>query len=369
MSRADRIVYIRPASGGIQRYSQLIERLYAQAEVPLNVITVDERRAAAGWRGLMLGIRLALTSRGCMVHAEIGFHSATTVWALLVWQWLKRGHYVLTIHEAEPVLESLFPMRWWGQRRRPISSLINRLRRILDGWWRQRLVGRLIQKADHIITLQPDTTVFGRVGIYLPHPVYLSEAPAYQQPPQRAVGFLGYWGDAKGIEVLIQAAGRLTAAGVQSRWIIAGSTGDPHDEYSRSLRRLASQSGATIEFPGSIPETSMLEYLQSLSVLVIPYRHNLAGLASGMAVWATNAGVPVIASATPALKAQLDGVAGWVPPDDPVALGEAIAQHLEAPAKLTKLAAQAQSRLLAERTDQAVSSALLKLVTKGQGTQ
>ena len=365
MSQPASLLYLRPATGGIHRHSQLIERLYTQAGQPLRVITVDESRATAGWRGLWLGLKMALFSPETIIQAEVGFHSTITVWALLTCQTLSHKRLVITIHEAEPVLESLFPFRWWGQRRRPLSSLVNRLRRLLDGWWRQKAMRRLVMQADEIITLSPDTRVFGRLSEYAPLPLYVPEVPAYHTPPQPAVGFLGYWGGAKGIEVLVQAAGRLTGQGVKARWIIAGSTGNTDDDYTRSIKRLARQSGATIEFPGPIAEPDMLSFLQGLSVLVIPYRPSLKGIASGMAVWAANAGVPVIASDTPALRAQLAGAAAYVPPDDSVALSKAIAHHLQTPRQLEQRAARAQATLLVERNDAVLSRQLLAIV-KGE---
>lgn len=359
----DEFIYLRPASGGIHRHSQLIERLCAAGGPKLQTITIDESRAGAGLRGGLIGLNMALFRRNLPLLAEVGFHSTTLVWALLIDQVLTKRRLVLTIHEAEPVLESLFPFRWWGRQRRPVSSIVNRLRRLLDKLFRERAMRWLVRSADQVITLSPDTQVFGRHTSYLPLPLYVPEPPDYQPPSQPAVGFLGYWGGAKGIEVLIQAAGRLHGQGVKSRWVVAGSTGNRDDDYSRSIRRLARQSGAAIEFPGPIPEDDMLPFLQSLSVLVIPYRRSLTGIASGMAVWAANAGVPVIASDTPALRAALGEAAAFVPPDDPVALGEAIAKHLASPEELVKRAAGAQTRITTERSDEVLSRQLSDIIT------
>ncbi len=127
----------------------------------------------------------------------------------------------------------------------------------------------------------------------------------FAEPHQGGGGvlFVGRLAPQKGVDVLIEAARRLP----EVPFVIAGE-------------------GPTIAAPSNVRFLGLRRdipaLLASADVAVVPSRWEGFGLA---AVEAMAAGVPVVASAVDALPGLLGDAGALVPPEDPVALAEAIA--------------------------------------------
>ena len=98
---------------------------------------------------------------------------------------------------------------------------------------------------------------------------------------------------------------------------------------------------ASVVFPGYVDDPA--RFYPALDLFLMPSRSEAWGLA---ALGAMAQGVPVIASATGGLNEMIElGVSGWlVPPNDPVALADAIHHAYSNPDDLRKIGLRARER-------------------------
>lgn len=150
------------------------------------------------------------------------------------------------------------------------------------------------------------------------------------------VGGVGRLDPQKGWDVLLRATPGLFQAHPGLRVVIAGQ--GPEEG---PLRRLAGQLGLLerVSFLGWRPDPERV--LAALDLVAIPSRWEGFGL---VAAEALAAGRPVVASAVDSLPEVLGEAAALVPPNDPAALGQALAALLADPARRAALAAAGPSR-------------------------
>lgn len=174
-------------------------------------------------------------------------------------------------------------------------------------------------------------------------------APEGKATDRPTVVFAGRMDDQKGVDVLLRAASRLSP---RPKLRLAGG-GWKEAEY----RRLAAELGLgeRVEFLGHVPRTDLPGLLRSASVVVVPSRYEnlplsvLEGMACGVAVVASRVGgVPEMMD---------DGVEGTlVSPEDPKALGAALARLLGDPNLAARMGAAGRRRVLAEFTWDSVAA-------------
>jgi len=204
--------------------------------------------------------------------------------------------------------------------------------------------------------------VLGRDTIYIPHPLLLRSPSIYAPPKSFTIGYLGFWGKDKGIEVLIDAVAELPKHSYCL--VISGSTGNLKDDYSQAIISKAAYKNVEASFPGFIPDDEISSFLNSLSVLVLPYLPSLPGASSGVALRAIEVGVPVVASATVALKRQFTATGAlFVEPGSASALTKALKAVLREPNDLIQIAQINQRRVLEENSDDMILTRLTKILT------
>ncbi len=179
--------------------------------------------------------------------------------------------------------------------------------------------------------------------------VAFAPAPEGNAMDEPTVVFAGRMDDQKGVDILLRAASHLSS-GTKVR--LAGG-GWKEDEY----RRLAVELGVgeRVEFLGHVTRTALPALLRSASVVVVPSRYEnlplsvLEGMACGVAVVASRVGgVPEMMD---------DGVEGTlVPPEDPEALGAALARILGDRNLATRMGTAGRRRILAEFTWDSVAA-------------
>lgn len=163
-------------------------------------------------------------------------------------------------------------------------------------------------------------------------------------PPGGAVpvvAALGRLTAQKGFDVLLEAVRRLVDDGVRLELLLGGEGRD-----EAALRRAAE--GLPVVFAGFQDGPARL--LAQADVFVVPSRVEALPL---VLVEAVSAGLPAVATDVGDVREALDGVAVVVPPEDPVALAEALRALLADPADRARrgaLGAQvARERLTAQR--------------------
>jgi glycosyltransferase involved in cell wall biosynthesis len=166
-------------------------------------------------------------------------------------------------------------------------------------------------------------------------------------PPSsgRHVLFAGFIGPSKGLDVLLEAWGRVgPAAGLPL--VIAGtSTGGVEDfAYERRLREVAAGLPEPPSWLGYVSENELTDLIAEAAIVVAPYRRS--NPASAMIVRAMVEGRAIVATAVPAALGTLEhGVTGLIVASGHAGrLGTAIAALLDNPALRDRLGAAAAER-------------------------
>lgn len=172
-------------------------------------------------------------------------------------------------------------------------------------------------------------------GVRLPE---LSSAGATDGPV--LVGLLGRLDPQKGIDVFLDAV-HLVRSQRDASYVVAGPPG-PFAEYEAEVRAAAAAAGVEIRDGRADGQA----FLRSLDIVVMPSRYEGAPL---VLLEAMALGKPVIASRIPGVVEVLEGRdAGiLVPPDDALALADAIGPLVDDPDRRAALGARA--RELVER--------------------
>jgi glycosyltransferase involved in cell wall biosynthesis len=160
--------------------------------------------------------------------------------------------------------------------------------------------------------------------------VFNLPAPGSVRRPEQLL-FVGAVRPVKGLDVLLHALQRLVETGRPERLVVVG---DPfYRSYARayeSARRLAVDLGIShrVDFVGGKDRYEVARYMQESAAVVLPSRRETLGM---VLIEALACGTPVVSTACggPA-DIVTDEVGRLVPPEDPAALAEAIAQVVNA---------------------------------------
>jgi glycosyltransferase involved in cell wall biosynthesis len=165
---------------------------------------------------------------------------------------------------------------------------------------------------------------------------------------EKCVLFFGNIAPYKGLEILVQAVGRLRAEGVHLRLIIAGRT-KGSEVYWQSVRSRIDSLGLRdhvlerIEF---IPDGDIEVYFKAADVLALPYTHVFQ---SGVLFLGYNFGLPIIASDIASFREDIiEGETGFLhAPNDPAALAATLKRYFESDLFQSLAARREQIRILA----------------------
>jgi glycosyltransferase involved in cell wall biosynthesis len=359
-----RFIYVRPAFGGIFDYSESVLAILAEC---LPAATIEVVTVEAHGDPLEEGAKLArhILSRPGAVLGDLGGRDAGMFWGLSAVSHSRK--VLLTIHDPGLVVGELFR----SARLEALSPLIRRITRSaghrLERRFHARIVRRLLLERCAIrVVLNPSlAAVLGVPVEYLPQPVYKADMVPHPLPHPPKLAYLGYWGKVKGIEDLLQAYRNLLPRFPEARFVIAGGGVGADDPYARDFLARVRQVDPRIELPGFIPPAEIDEFLRGLTALVLPYHPDLAGGASAMLMRAQEAGVPLVVTDTPMLRAQVgrENVV-MVPPQDGEALAGALADLLRNPEHYNARARAEQTRIHLEHSKTAVGRRLAALTSR-----
>jgi glycosyltransferase involved in cell wall biosynthesis len=179
-----------------------------------------------------------------------------------------------------------------------------------------------------------DVVPHGELSLYA-----AAAGPAAAPPPRRGdtLLFFGRISRYKGLDVLLQAFGEVSARRPGARLLVVGS-GDL-SPYAGALRTLP---GVTV-VNRWLADREVHPFFAQADVVVLPY---VDGTQSGVAAIAAACGLPVVATTVGGLPEQVtDGVTGLlVPPGDPRALADACVRLLASPDLRATLGARAAER-------------------------
>ncbi|ABD12717.1 glycosyltransferase [Frankia casuarinae] len=183
----------------------------------------------------------------------------------------------------------------------------------------------------HVVTDGVHLADFQRPGAEAP-----SEPPS--EPP--VVLYCGRFAPEKGWADFVDAAALIVAKGVPARFVMCGD-GNELERCRARARRLGIAD--RIELPGHLDRSRLPDVVREAAVVVIPSRHEEMG---GTVIEAMAAGRPVVVTDVGGLPTVVGhGMAGIiVPPCDPPALAEAVAELLDSPQRCARLGAAGAHR-------------------------
>ena len=159
----------------------------------------------------------------------------------------------------------------------------------------------------------------------------------------------------KGLDVLLEACGFLRARGLDCRLALVGE-----GEEEAALRAQAQRLGLSesVDFLGAVAPGDLAPHYLAADVVVLPSRREGLGLVLVEALFCRR---PVIATRVGGIPDVVaDGQTGLlVPPDDPLALAEAIARLLNDPALAARLAAAGHEHVRQHFSGQVVAQRMV----------
>jgi glycosyltransferase involved in cell wall biosynthesis len=271
---------------------------------------------------------------------------------------------VLTVHDPRVFVNQLFDLPYSSSGPPVLHDIAFHAARALDLLVGRQLYRRVLRRArSRIVLNRLVRQLWGFELEYLPQPLYSARPLPHAITSPACIAFAGYWGPAKGLDDLLAAYEDLLPRFPDARFMIAGGGVRPDDHWAAAFRARASATSNRIEMPGFIAPSRLDDFLAGLTALVLPYRNELPGAASAMLMRAQQAGVPLIISDTPFLRAQVEPESVTiVPPLDPGALVAAIAAHLDEPASFVARAAKEQARIHAAHGDARVAARLRQIL-------
>lgn len=208
--------------------------------------------------------------------------------------------------------------------------------------WREEISRIVLRRVDKVIAVSDSVdrylqrrkigSAVVKYGLPPPEPAAEARALLGVDTSDFVVGGIGRLHEQKGWDVFCRAAELLRETIPQARFLVIG------DGPERDALTALPECGA-VHFLGR--RSSAAALMVGFDIMVIPSRYEGLGLT---AVEALFLGVPVIASNVAGLAEALGDCAVLVPPDDPAALGEAIAALASDPGRRSALAARGRAR-------------------------
>jgi D-inositol-3-phosphate glycosyltransferase len=247
----------------------------------------------------------------------------------------RRGaRFVLTVHDVRPLPNSGGTAVGNGGLYRRADALI-----VHSDYSRRRLQSEfgVVDERIHLVPL-------GGPGDYTLPQVPRATARAELGLQDEAVYalFFGLIKRHKGLDLLLDAFATARQSAPDLRLLIAGQPMQSWSGYARRLSRLGLDDVVELHL-GFIPSDRLPVYFSAADLVVLPYRDTFQ---SGVALAAYAYERPVLATAIGGLPELIDeGATGFlVPPNDPLALAEALVAAASDPERLQRLGSAAGAR-------------------------
>jgi len=343
-----RVVVVRPAGGGIAHVAAAcVRELRRQGALVQEVVVADD--GAPAWAGLRAVLRHRRHIRTAqVVHVELGRLSAPAFWAAF-WTSLGRRLTVLVAHDVPVLVKS------------PGAGLVRTapgLRDVIAHRLAARALDRLllavvVRRTARFVVLSEAAGAAARAAGLQPVSVVRHGADAPVAGPSPSSGsyvlFAGFLGPGKGLEVLAQAWLQVAPTSPLPLWI-AGQAAPQHQRWLEGVRQQLDATGRPPVWKGFVGDEDFQALVAGAAIVVLPY--TVSNPASGILVRAVVQGRAIVASAVPAVTAEVvDRTSALiVAPGDPGALAAALLDLLEDPRRRDEIGAAASRGPGAEHT-------------------
>jgi glycosyltransferase involved in cell wall biosynthesis len=289
---------------------------------------------------LLAAAALAARSADVLYTRDLGLASF-----LLQLPFIGRGRVVYESHGIADVVSAELPRLLGTHTPRPSSAKLARLARRDARVWRKAASYVTITEtlaADLVSRFGAREHVFVVPDGALSTPAGGGDTPPGPPPGTVVVGYAGHLYPWKGVDVLIRAIARQPTV----QGVIVG--GHPAEPDRQRVERLAHDLGVAnrVTFTGMVPPGDVRRHLAPATILVLPNTSSTISerYTSPLKLFEYLAmGRAIVASDLPAVREILsdETTALLVPPDDPIALGAAIARLGADPVLVERLGAAA----------------------------
>lgn len=312
-----------------------------------------------------------------LIHAEIGYKHHDEFYTLY---WIKKLlpelPFCITVHDPPlTIAPALFPL-CFGSGLRRLRHFLRALDYTPIG---QTVIRAVLSHAHGLIVLSEGgkhalaKVLPNNSGICsLPHITYRSSPPGnvlrtkHQKPV--TLLFSGFWGKEKGIDILIDAVGRIALANPNAvRLLMTGGLekGGTNQLFVSSILGLMRNSPASksIEWLGYLPAEELDSVFDRTDILVMPYRSGPGYSSSGALIRAMAAGMAVIATDTGVIREEIRHMdTGFiVPPNDVDALEQGLQMLVDDPGLRARLGCSAQKHIFTEHSEHHVADIVGRL--------
>jgi len=181
-------------------------------------------------------------------------------------------------------------------------------------------------------------------------------------PDQPVVGFVGLFYRHQGVHTLLEAIAQLRATVPDLTGLIVGD-GVMRQSWEALAHRLGIADA--VRFVGQVPYSQVPAYLNAMDVVVAPFTADRGETSPFKILDALACGRPVIASDLASVRELAERTAGvaLVPPDDPVALADALGALIEDPIRREQLGRQGRAAVEREFAWSSVAEVVSRAVT------
>jgi glycosyltransferase involved in cell wall biosynthesis len=328
----------------------------------MGVVAAQSIRARQGWRPRSIYVKellqavwiaddLAKAGDARWLHAHFAHGTTTVSWLAAR---LLNLPFSFTGHAKDIYRESLNPAGLLARKMRAARFVVTCTH----------------ANVGHLQRIAPEADVhLAYHGLNADFAELLSSAPPRTQPARLRVLSVGRLVSKKGFDVLIQATALLRLRGVDLEVLVAGEAGDE----SRRLRQLVVNRGLedVVQISGPLSQAELLAQCRSASMFVLACRIDADGDRDGIPnvlVEAMAAGLAVISTRVSGIPELVqDGVNGLlVPPEDPVALAEAMLSLAADPDLQERLASAGEVTIATSFNGDALAAQMAGLLGAGK---
>lgn len=352
------ILHVYSSFGGVHDYSVIIDRLLKETGVSVMPLEVPMSTSYHSKAYIQARKKInEFLDQGKLVHYEIGLNDIAIYSLLKDSERTKEitHNFVVTIHDPGEVVYSTTLVT----QKSLYSKLIHK---IIGDYLRRREIKHVLKGASSLISLARDIKVFDLPTTYIPQPTYKLRPPVVNRKPKKTptVGFMGFWGPSKGILTLANViTGRWVKGDNSTRFLIAGSTIDPSDNFATNIKDMLANASGIVRFTGFLPDAEIGVFLNEIDALVVPYLDTSKGASSGVVQRAMEYGLPIIASKTDYLCSQTYGKAIYVLPGDVVSLENGIKKFQKNQQREIERALDLQKKVYVDQGWREVASQIL----------
>lgn len=304
-----KVLYLTPKQGGISDFAKTITDIcykylpdvgFERHSYLEHYLTI----APSIWHFLVLR-----RSQPKLIWAELGASNRRVFWISYFLARHSSTPFILTLHDPGIIIHGPIALKVLSHLPGRFGQWGKQLANIINAKYGTPRLNWLLKHASKLLVLNKDIVqIRGHTAQHLPHPVYREAMERHRRARKHKilrVGYLGFWGREKGLTTIADSVELIQHSGAEKKYKFIISGGEKNDAFSRKLQTRLSQFPNFVSIKRYIDPNKLYSHLNSLDVMIVPYWPELPGGSSATVQRAVEVGLPILASNTTALRAQL----------------------------------------------------------------